>query len=204
AWTCLTGCSAVLRTRCGRGAHYQRWRRLGDPACTPPEADKQCTVVGCTRVTNARGLCGPHYYRLQTYGDPEATPIRRTGMLPTFPARVCPTCGGAFDPGTSRVRKYCGRKCAPKRPGGSVNRRSVVERIGARDGWVCHLCKEPVDRQLYWPNVRAGSVDHVVAVSRGGSDEESNLALSHLTCNVSRGNIPIETCNSHHVLLKRG
>lgn len=169
------------------GAHYQRWRRFNDPQFFPPAVNKACQISGCDRVTNARGLCGPHYYRWQTYGDPIATPIRKTAKTVRKEPRLCDTCGEPFDPGNSTVRKYCGRKCAPKRRGGSVNKRSVVERLGERDGWICHLCKLPVDRSLYWPNGKAGSVDHVIAVYHGGSDEDSNLALSHLTCNTARG-----------------
>lgn len=59
--------------------------------------------------------------------------------------------------------------------------------IRMRDGWTCHLCKLPVEKDLYWPNGQAGSVDHIVTVFHGGSDEDSNLALAHLTCNTARG-----------------
>lgn len=180
-------CVRTSRVRGYCGAHYQRWRRFGDPTFVPPEADKVCQIEGCERVTNARGLCGAHYYRWKTYGDPLASAIRKAGKVAKREPRHCITCGNLFDPGASSVRKYCGRKCAPKRRGGSVNKRSVVERLGKRDGWICHLCGLTVDRNLYWPNGQAGSVDHVIAVYHGGSDEDSNLRLSHLTCNTARG-----------------
>lgn len=188
----IEGCDEYAKVRGWCGAHYQRWRRFGDPTHYLDEADMSCSIDGCTRVKNARGLCGPHYYRWQTYGDPEATPIRDKYTAVAMPARVCPTCGIEFDPGTSRVRKYCGRKCARAKRGGSVNRRSWVERLGARDGWTCHLCDGEIDRRLYWPHGLAGSVDHIVPVNSGGTDAPENLALAHLTCNVSRGATPLD------------
>ncbi|MFC0504956.1 HNH endonuclease [Micromonospora costi] len=103
--------------------------------------------------------------------------------------RSCVTCGKEFDPGGSAVRKYCGKRCKPSgRIAGSVNKRSWVEKLGGQDGWKCWLCELPVDPSLYWPHRWAGSVDHVVHVSNGGTDERSNLRLAHLTCNVSRKN----------------
>lgn len=187
----IYGCEEYAKVRGWCGAHYQRWRRFGDPEHYSDGVDMSCSIEGCDRVKNARGLCGPHYYRLQTYGDPLARPISRDGVSRTFPPRMCKTCGAMFDPLGSSVRKYCGRKCARAKRGGSVNRRFWVERLGARDGWVCHLCHEPVDSKLYWPNGLAGSVDHLKAVYYGGTDAPENLALAHLSCNVSRGATPI-------------
>lgn len=169
------------------GAHYQRWRRFGDPTFTPPEANKQCRIEGCEGVTNARELCSQHYYRWQKFGDPEATPIRKSGIKSVLDDRLCKVCGEVFSPGNSRARLYCGRKCVPSRPGGGVNRRAVVERLAKRDGWRCHLCAGDIDGGLYWPNRHAGSVDHIIPVFHGGTDGYENLALAHLTCNVSRG-----------------
>ena len=187
----VVGCETIAKTKGYCGAHYQRWRRFGDAEFVPPEANKVCRINNCDRVTNARGLCGAHYYRWQTYGDPLATSIRKAGEPKSQEQRQCVTCGEYFNPGNSKVRKYCGRKCAPKRRGGSVNKRSVVVSLGDSGGWVCHLCKLPVDRNLYWPNGQAGSVDHLVPVFFGGTDERENLSLAHLTCNTARGHKPL-------------
>lgn len=183
----VEGCPSNAKVRGLCGAHYQRLRRFGDAEFSPPEANKSCSISGCDRVTNAHGLCDPHYYRLRTFGDPEATPIRSKPKLQPQPPRACATCGEMFDPGNSAVRKYCGRNCRPTRTSMGVQKRRTVEALGRANGWVCHLCKEPVDRTLYWPNRFAGSVDHVIPVFHGGKDDFSNLALAHLTCNTARG-----------------
>lgn len=187
----VDGCQLSAKARGWCGAHYQRWRRFGDPLHFGAQGDMECTIEGCVRVKNARGFCSVHYYRWMRYGDPLATPVRQTSRPRQFAPRDCLTCGSVFDPGDSSVRIYCGRRCAASRRGGSVNRRAWVERLGERDGWVCHLCGLGVDRNLYWPNVEAGSVDHIIPVVKGGTDAPVNLALSHLTCNVARGARPL-------------
>ncbi len=213
---------AAVRGWCG--AHYQRWRRFGDPTFFPPEEPRMCSLEGCRRSSNARGFCSAHYRRWQLYGDPLQTKwrthipapgearcdvagcdrranvgrmcsmhygrLRRHGdvnVRSVETTRICATCGAAFDPGGGRARKYCGKRCKPSgRIAGSVNKRSWVLKLGNEEGWNCWLCNEPVDPALHWPHRFAGSVDHVVPVSLGGTDERKNLRLSHLTCNTSK------------------
>ncbi len=38
------------------------------------------------------------------------------------------------------------------------------------------------------PDLMTPSIDHVVPLSRGGSNHPSNLQLAHLLCNLSKGN----------------
>lgn len=59
--------------------------------------------------------------------------------------------------------------------------------IFARDGWLCHLCGNPVPPELEHPDPLCASVDHVVPLSRGGDDTAENVACSHLVCNLSKG-----------------
>ncbi|XVU26463.1 HNH endonuclease [Actinoplanes sp. CA-054009] len=126
-----------------------------------------------------------HYQRKRKFGDVNIRSVLRVA--------TCATCGIRFDPGEGRARKYCGRACKPSgRTAGSVNVRRWVDKLGSEDGWVCWLCGKPVDPSLFWPHQYAGSVDHVVPASRGGTDERHNLRLAHLTCNCSRKDKLIE------------
>lgn len=59
--------------------------------------------------------------------------------------------------------------------------------IGERDGWRCWLCQTDVNPNIIAPDPLSPSVDHVVPLSRGGSDEDSNLRLAHFSCNARRG-----------------
>lgn len=60
--------------------------------------------------------------------------------------------------------------------------------ICKRDGWICQICKEPVEKTAHHPNPLAPSLDHIIPVSKGGSSDPSNLQLTHLRCNLKRGN----------------
>jgi hypothetical protein len=51
--------------------------------------------------------------------------------------------------------------------------------VKARDEAICHYCG------AYTPD---GHVDHILALSRGGSDDLSNLVWSCPTCNIKKGN----------------
>lgn len=62
--------------------------------------------------------------------------------------------------------------------GGSTRRwRTLRPYILRRDRGLCHLCGKP----------GADSVDHLVPVAHGGTDEVTNLAAAHKACNSSRG-----------------
>lgn len=59
-----------------------------------------------------------------------------------------------------------------------------------RDGGICQICGEPVERIALHPRdakdksvARHMSIDHIVPVSRGGSHDPSNLRLVHRGCN---------------------
>jgi len=47
---------------------------------------------------------------------------------------------------------------------------------------VCHVCRQPINLQAHRIDI-----DHIVALARGGADEESNWALAHESCNRSKG-----------------
>jgi 5-methylcytosine-specific restriction endonuclease McrA len=57
-----------------------------------------------------------------------------------------------------------------------------------RDGWVCGICDEPVDRAAPFPEPLSVSLDHVKPVSLGGSHTRDNTRCAHLRCNSKRGN----------------
>jgi 5-methylcytosine-specific restriction endonuclease McrA len=53
--------------------------------------------------------------------------------------------------------------------------------ILARDGWVCHLCREKIDGR------EDLNFDHVVPLSRGGAHSMANISPSHALCNNRKG-----------------
>lgn len=59
--------------------------------------------------------------------------------------------------------------------------------IFERDGWVCQLCGEPIDRQYVSPSMLAASIDHILPIARGGGDTPDNVQASHRICNTRKG-----------------
>ncbi|WEH17345.1 HNH endonuclease signature motif containing protein [Streptomyces sp. VNUA24] len=85
------------------------------------------------------------------------------------------------------------RRRARLRAHGRVERYDVAE-IGVRDGWVCGLCGDPVDRDRRHPDPRSPSVDHVRTVAAGGTDTRDNVRLTHWGCNHERNDrTPLRT-----------
>lgn len=50
----------------------------------------------------------------------------------------------------------------------------------------CYLCEKPITKQKDF------SLDHVIPLSRGGRDEESNWQPSHKECNWEKGSLTDE------------
>ena len=55
-----------------------------------------------------------------------------------------------------------------------------------RDNWACGICLTQVDPNLSYPDPMSVSLDHVLAIARGGSHTFTNVRCSHLACNVRR------------------
>jgi len=59
--------------------------------------------------------------------------------------------------------------------------------ICERDGWVCQLCRGPVDPRLPRTHRDGATIDHIVPISLGGADAPGNVQLAHMGCNASKG-----------------
>ena len=62
-------------------------------------------------------------------------------------------------------------------------------RICERDHWLCHICLKPIeDTMIQRRRAESPSVDHVVPLSRGGSDDDANVRAAHYGCNSRKRN----------------
>lgn len=115
--------------------------------------------------------------------------------------RDCPYCGATM---RGSRRRQCGRDECRKRFNAERSRGFMHERrarirdnawerfnpidVYERDGWICGICSEPVDRLAIAPNPLSVSLDHIIPVSLGGPHTRANTRCSHLGCNSRRGN----------------
>lgn len=119
-------------------------------------------------------------------------------------ASVCgPKCGMAMAARCGRegaaarpdLRKHASRADAYRVYG--FNRRAAItargseifsaEEIFERDGWLCQICGDEIDRDLMFPDRRSVSLDHIRPIARGGEHVRSNVQCAHLGCNSSKG-----------------
>lgn len=87
--------------------------------------------------------------------------------------------------------RYCSPRCRKrfkrnerKDEVSNVTRLYVLE----RDGWRCQICRRGIPATVAVPHRKAGTVDHVVPRSYGGSHDPANLRAAHFICNTLRGN----------------
>lgn len=86
----VAGCEALADARGYCGAHYQRWRRHGDPlGSTPAREPEYCSVDGCDRKRICKGFCQPHYVRFSRTGDPGGAAIQEQGVLTACQVHGC-------------------------------------------------------------------------------------------------------------------
>lgn len=64
----------------------------------------------------------------------------------------------------------------------------VIPYVGERDGWKCSICFGKVKSKVYSCDDKwSPTIDHVIPVSQGGTDDLSNLKLAHMICNSKKG-----------------
>jgi 5-methylcytosine-specific restriction endonuclease McrA len=67
----------------------------------------------------------------------------------------------------------------------------TTEEIGERDGWICGVCRDPIDPTLEHPHPLSPSKDHIVPIALGGTDTGDNMWITHWGCNHERNASPI-------------
>lgn len=66
----------------------------------------------------------------------------------------------------------------------TVSRERLLKLRGNR----CHICGRLIDLKLSGMHPMGFTIDHLLPVSRGGTNEISNLHVAHRRCNTARGN----------------
>lgn len=94
----------------------------------------------------------------------------------------CLSCGTVLGPEYLPQARCCG----PCRETMNALRREMRtgpmfrQIIGDRDKWTCGICREVVEPA-------EASIDHVVSLTRGGTNDLANLQIAHLSCNFIKG-----------------
>ena len=128
--------------------------------------------------------------------------IRRYGRPPKSRAETCPVGGETFV--GRENRKYCSRRCKDVVCRGRRERRAreaehdnriKIKAIYERDSGTCYLCGCTCNFNDWKPGkIRKWSagdtyptIDHVIPISKGGTDTLDNVRLACWKCNMSKG-----------------
>lgn len=65
-----------------------------------------------------------------------------------------------------------------------ISHEQVVREYGSD----CHICREPIDLNLPRTSKLGLTVDHLIPLSRGGTDTMPNLRPAHWGCNIKKSN----------------
>ena len=127
--------------------------------------------------------------------------IERSYRQQTFGLYECAQCGAWFI--STREKKYCSEKCAKRRHNKrkEIIRRTRMKtqlvdcdisllRLYKRDGGVCYMCGRTCDwndgkwiGDTFYAGETYPSIDHVVALSKGGAHSWENVRLACRRCN---------------------
>jgi 5-methylcytosine-specific restriction endonuclease McrA len=166
-----------------------------------------CLTEYTTYVSTSIYCCRKHKELARSYRKNRSKPneVRATSqividrkLVTPVVALACKLCDTPFV-SVYLNQLYCSTRCSQR------YRRQVIlhDRIKYRDMrrtrtfksnlyWKsqgnCGICQQPIDTTLAYPDPNSFSVDHIVPLSKGGSERNENLQAAHLFCNIAKGN----------------
>lgn len=157
--------------QCFNAAIYRSQGTRGNAYCS----GKCKTYVQSNRHWLGEGPSTRIYFRPCPDCGIDVAMTSRGGSL-----RVCTKCR------TRRNKAINARKNQARRAIGPTV--LSVDELAARDGCRCHVCNRKVEMSLSGNAKWGPTIEHIVPVSRGGTNDPENLALAHRFCNTARGN----------------
>lgn len=183
----VAGCDKPGEKRTWCGTHYARWRKTGDVGSGHISRAKAPVVDG----SKPCGDCG-EWLPLDSYN---------MNSHKTGPKSMCRTC--------ERVRNMAWResnptywqewqKANPQLVRDVSNRRRAQKLNGEhekidrdlvfeRDAFECKLCMKPLNMAAKFPHPLSPTLDHIVALNKGGGHLYVNLQAAHFRCNTAKG-----------------
>lgn len=126
------------------------------------------------------------------------------------PIVKCECCGSEFRSRPEFASRFCSRKCYVKQFGikpwkikkklSNLTHIKRAKKYGVEfetinhievfedNGWICQICNNPVNRTIPYPDLMSATLDHITPMSKGGPHTKGNVQLTHLGCNLRKGN----------------
>lgn len=183
--------------------HYQRVRFHG--SVDLPERDfiknHKCSVDGCELQAVKKGMCDKHYKRQKRYGD-----VNYTERMIGNKGEPC-ACGRGKIENLDMCKK-CYRQHMKDNPDkykfietqrrqGRVRRARkrnapsepyTTEQVYKKTNGICGICGKRIRLGLEVNNPKRLTVDHIIPLSKGGTDYFENVQPAHSICNSKKNN----------------
>lgn len=170
----------------------------GERDTTTTHEPRTCEHCGCTyKPTQLKAAASYCSRDCKENARREREAAERLAAKPTD--RECLHCGSVLAQSTRSDAVFCSAQCnndahalqrkLRARTGQDGKPGYLRALVCKRDGWRCGICERKVNPALRWPNPKAASLDHIIPVSEGGSNDPANLRLTHLVCNLQRRNL---------------
>jgi hypothetical protein len=86
-----------------------------------------------------------------------------------------------------RISEQTARHVRRMRKGRKGSEKFDPYEIYERDGWICMICGQAVNKSLQWPDEMSASLDHTIPLVAGGLHTRENTQLAHFICNIRKG-----------------
>lgn len=184
--------------QCKKRASNRSQNRRRLPA--PKLPTRSCEHCGRTFAPNRRDqiyCSNAHTYPYCAVAAYQARKKAGEPLRQVEQTRTCVECGKQFTAFKSNA-KWCSPICRIRTNGREASRRRGPVQPGwkpysdreifERDGWICQICNRPVDPDLPRTHAEGATIDHVIPLALGGSDEPDNVVTAHLRCNLEKSN----------------
>ncbi len=178
--------------------HYKQKQRYGKPGRTVFDNSGECSVDGCEAKAHVKGMCRIHYYRVKHNGDPhKLIKGHNTGFCSVCnekKAKKKGMCDGCYAKwayqnvesyresrnNTQRKRRASKRGLESEH----YTKQEVLEKTSGK----CSICGKEINSSIKFPDPYSFTFEHVVPLSKGGSNKLINVMPAHYLCNVRKGN----------------
>jgi len=159
------------------------------------------TSIYCTR--HHKDLAKQYRKKLARQSESKARPsseaVKQRKLFTPIVITGCRLCGHVFV-SVYLTQIYCSRRCAERyrKTIDKVDRLKYRElrrsqgfkaKLYWKSNGQCGICHKHIDLNKAYPDLESFSVDHIIPLSKGGSENQDNLQAAHLSCNISKSNL---------------